>query len=407
MRGAGPRCDLGKAKFKVWSPSSSASISPCCSERRTGKSDGVGRLSTIRRILFSLRTLCQAQLITEVNGTLWHAALSWPMATATSGRQTRGRQTRGRQKRSIAYGCVLPGSVTAPRWAVTAGQCVLMPLDTDLLLRLRKLDNVGKVLRHNGRFLIRIQWLCHEMGVCCGVTWNVKRHVVGPGMAGRCGRGRIGVAGSAGWPIEYCHWRYGSCGRCPRLRRRTCNCSSINDWPHRQPAIKPCRRESSTARCCNASGRIISSPTSGPVNPASVASSLLALTKLSNVDLAVALLVDFWLPGVGGSDIGRSRYSGRGCCAQIWEAERTARCGRSAVPEFSAPRPNAVKLSRCGEAFEFDRWRAGVGDGYVAGAFDPVGVVAGAFDDAGAGPHPAFGVEPFQHLGEDCGGGRG
>jgi hypothetical protein len=33
--------------------------------------------------------------------------------------------------------------------------------------------------------------------------------------------------------------------------------------------------------------------------------------------------------------------------------------------------------------------------------------VPGAFDDAGAGPHPALGVEPFQHLGEDCGGGRG
>lgn len=41
-----------------------------------------------------------------------------------------------------------------------------------------------------------------------------------------------------------------------------------------------------------------SSPTSGSVSSASVASSLLALTKLDNVDLAVALLVDFWLPGV-------------------------------------------------------------------------------------------------------------
>jgi hypothetical protein len=70
-------------------------------------------------------------------------------------------------------------------------------------------------------------------------------------------------------------------------------------------------------------------------------------------------------------------------------------------------RPNADQLSRCREAFGFDRWRAGVGDGCVAGAFDPVGVVPGAFDDAGAGPHPAWRVEPFQHLGEDCGGGRG
>ena len=42
-----------------------------------------------------------------------------------------------------------------------------------------------------------------------------------------------------------------------------------------------------------------------------------------------------------------------------------------------------------------------MGDADVGGAFDPVGVVAGALDDAGAGPHPAFGVEPVQHLGED------
>lgn len=44
-------------------------------------------------------------------------------------------------------------------------------------------------------------------------------------------------------------------------------------------------------------GESFSSPTSAPVSSASVASSLLALTKLDNVDLAVALLVDFWLPG--------------------------------------------------------------------------------------------------------------
>jgi hypothetical protein len=40
------------------------------------------------------------------------------------------------------------------------------------------------------------------------------------------------------------------------------------------------------------------SSTSGQVSSASVASSLLALTKLDNIDLAVALLVDFWVPGV-------------------------------------------------------------------------------------------------------------
>jgi hypothetical protein len=45
-------------------------------------------------------------------------------------------------------------------------------------------------------------------------------------------------------------------------------------------------------------GESFSSSSSGPVSSASVASSLLALTKLDNVDLAVALLVDFWLPGV-------------------------------------------------------------------------------------------------------------
>jgi hypothetical protein len=48
-----------------------------------------------------------------------------------------------------------------------------------------------------------------------------------------------------------------------------------------------------------------------------------------------------------------------------------------------------------------------VGDGYVAGAFDPVRVVAGALDDAGAGPQAARRVKPFQHLGEDRGGDRG
>ena len=41
-------------------------------------------------------------------------------------------------------------------------------------------------------------------------------------------------------------------------------------------------------------GALFSSRTSVPVEPASVASSLLALTKLDNADLAVALLVDFW-----------------------------------------------------------------------------------------------------------------
>jgi hypothetical protein len=45
-------------------------------------------------------------------------------------------------------------------------------------------------------------------------------------------------------------------------------------------------------------GESFSSPTSEPVSPASIASSMLALTKLDNIDLAVALLVDFWLPGV-------------------------------------------------------------------------------------------------------------
>jgi hypothetical protein len=43
-------------------------------------------------------------------------------------------------------------------------------------------------------------------------------------------------------------------------------------------------------------GESFSPSTSEPVSPASVASSLLALTKLDNVDLAVALLVDFWVP---------------------------------------------------------------------------------------------------------------
>jgi hypothetical protein len=47
-------------------------------------------------------------------------------------------------------------------------------------------------------------------------------------------------------------------------------------------------------------GESFSSKTTEPISSASIASSLLALTKLDNVDLAVALLVDFWLPGPKG-----------------------------------------------------------------------------------------------------------
>jgi len=47
-------------------------------------------------------------------------------------------------------------------------------------------------------------------------------------------------------------------------------------------------------------GESFSSPAPGEVSAASIASSLLALTKLDNADLAVALLVDFWEPGVEG-----------------------------------------------------------------------------------------------------------
>jgi hypothetical protein len=47
-------------------------------------------------------------------------------------------------------------------------------------------------------------------------------------------------------------------------------------------------------------GESFSSPTPESVAPASIASSLLALTKLENADLAVALLVDFWSPGIDG-----------------------------------------------------------------------------------------------------------
>jgi hypothetical protein len=45
-------------------------------------------------------------------------------------------------------------------------------------------------------------------------------------------------------------------------------------------------------------GESFSTPTPDTVSAASIASSLLALTKLNNADLAVALLVDFWAPGV-------------------------------------------------------------------------------------------------------------
>jgi hypothetical protein len=45
-------------------------------------------------------------------------------------------------------------------------------------------------------------------------------------------------------------------------------------------------------------GESFSCPAPGAVSGASIASSLLALTKLDNSDLAVALLRDFWAPGV-------------------------------------------------------------------------------------------------------------
>jgi hypothetical protein len=44
-------------------------------------------------------------------------------------------------------------------------------------------------------------------------------------------------------------------------------------------------------------GESLSRPKPETVSPATIASSLLALTKLDNADLAVALLVDFWSPG--------------------------------------------------------------------------------------------------------------
>jgi hypothetical protein len=47
-------------------------------------------------------------------------------------------------------------------------------------------------------------------------------------------------------------------------------------------------------------GESFSSPSPEAVSAASIASSLLALTKLDNADLAVALLVDFWSPGIEG-----------------------------------------------------------------------------------------------------------
>src|SRR5690606_20994475 len=80
---------------------------------------------------------------------------------------------------------------------------------------------------------------------------------------------------------------------------------------------------------------------------------------------------------------------------------------RAALPDMDVrqhddgSKHNAAKLSRRWESFELDGRRAGVGDTDVGTAFDPVGVVAGAFDDSRAGPHPRFGVEPVQHLGED------
>ena len=162
-----------------------------------------------------------------------------------------------------------------------------------------KLYSVGGTCEVERRVL-NSSWVASARngGVYCGVTWYLKGHAVGVGMAGGCCGGRIGVAGGAGGPL---HIATGGTGHVAAVLAFvgvlvTAAASIIGLTVSRQSS----RASENRLRLDAAmrAGESFSSRTSEPVNSASVASSLLALTKLDNVDLAVALLVDFWLPGV-------------------------------------------------------------------------------------------------------------
>lgn len=83
-------------------------------------------------------------------------------------------------------------------------------------------------------------------------------------------------------------------------------------------------------------GQLLSATESGPAHPAAIASGLLALTKLDQADLAVALLVDLWpgtdgpaSPGTASSETAilviDAALSSKSCNAQLVAAEMLCR----------------------------------------------------------------------------------
>jgi hypothetical protein len=98
-----------------------------------------------------------------------------------------------------------------------------------------------------------------------------------------------------------------------------------------------------------------SSSKDDPVSSASIASSLLALTKLDNVDLAVALLVDFWLPGAEG------RISNEAAILVVDAALRSCKPNAQLVAAELLCR-NAAHLDPC----QSTHWPS-----YIDGCWDP------------------------------------
>jgi hypothetical protein len=102
-------------------------------------------------------------------------------------------------------------------------------------------------------------------------------------------------------------------------------------------------------------GESFSSPSPKSVAPATIASSLLALTKLDNADLAVALLVDFWSPGV------ESRVSAETAILVVDSALRSGK--RNAQPV-------AAELL-CRNAKHLDPCQSLHWPSYIDGCWDP------------------------------------
>src|ERR1035438_4843431 len=94
-------------------------------------------------------------------------------------------------------------------------------------------------------------------------------------------------------------------------------------------------------------------PSSTPemVSAASIASSLLALTKLDNADLAVALLVDFWSPGIEEKISPETAILVVDAALRYGQGSAQLYRGRAAVSERRMPRPVQVAALA-----KFHRW---------------------------------------------------